>query len=679
MATWVSMRAAITHLIRTRILLVAVGLAALALPLQAVSSGALASAPGPNTQVPVQPGVTAGSLPNASVFGTTAPNTPEVVSFVMREQNLSQLESQVQRGVQNFLSVSQFARTYGQSQANIAALQSYLGSYKITTQAYGDDVDVVANGTAGEFDRALSVQQQQYHVPALKSRNGTPAIPAQTVHGTNQEPYLPYRLAQNVLAILGLTNYGPFGSQAVHVNTSLLKPPAGSSSSCLALTGLPDACNLPANFAANYGLDGLYGRGASGQGQTIAIVTLAALDPGAPQYFWKKVEGLHPSNRTVTVDNVDGGPGAPSDASGTGETDLDVEQSGGLAPGANVIVYQAPNTDYGFADAFFEAASQNIASSVSASWGESETYLRASIASGDESPGYQAAFDEAFLEMAEQGQSGFLASGDTGAYSASGDLGTTNLSVGTSADSPYITAAGGTTLPWSGTLTNAAGTSVNVDVPAQRTWGWDYLWQAAATLGDESLADAAESLVVGGGGGFSQLEPEPSYQQGVSGTSAFSAVQYLTPTDYQVVDGVYEPTNWNFNPTPSVSHGFGSGRAVPDLSTDADPYSGYLLYEPSFAGVGEPELQGGWAGTSFVAPELNGSTAVIDSYLGHRVGFWNPSIYSFATQRNSPFTPLDASGTSSDNIYYTGTPGQIYNEGSGLGYPNLTDLAKDFG
>jgi kumamolisin len=403
MATWLSMRSTITHLIRTRILLVAVGLAALALPLQAVSSGALASAPGPNTQVPVQPGVTAGSIPNATVFGTTPPSTPETVSFVMREQNLAQLESQVQRGVQNFLSVSQFARTYGQSQANIAALQSYLGSYKITTQAYADNVDVVANGTAGEFDSALSVQQYQYHVPALRGRDGTPAIPAQTVHGTNQQPYLPYRLAQNVLAILGLTNYGPFGSQAVHVNTSLLKPQASSSNSCLALTGLPDACNLPANFAANYGLDGLYGRGASGQGQTIAIVTLAALDPGAPQYFWQNIEGLPPSNRTVTVDNVDGGPGAPSDASGTGETDLDVEQSGGLAPGANVIVYQAPDTDYGFADAFFSAASQNIASTVSASWLESETYLESAIASGEESPGYEAAFDEAFIEMSEQG------------------------------------------------------------------------------------------------------------------------------------------------------------------------------------------------------------------------------------------------------------------------------------
>ena len=69
-----------------------------------------------------------------------------------------------------------------------------------------------------------------------------------------------------------------------------------------------------------------------------------------------------------------------------------------------------------------------------------------------------AAFDEAFLEFAAQGQSGFDASGDAGAYDASGDLGTTNLSVDTPADSPYITAAGGTTLPWTGTLTGPDGT-----------------------------------------------------------------------------------------------------------------------------------------------------------------------------------------------------------------------------
>ena len=85
-----------------------------------------------------------------------------------------------------------------------------------------------------------------------------------------------------------------------------------------------------------------------------------------------------------------------------------------------------------------------------------------------------------------------------------------------------------------------------------------------------------------------------------------------------------------------MTSGYGSGRAVPDVAADADPFSGYLLYEPSFAGVGEPVLQGGWGGTSFVSPQMNGSTAVIDSYLGHRVGLWNPSIYAAALSCQLP-------------------------------------------
>jgi kumamolisin len=656
----------------------ALGAMAIAVPLAAGSPQAAASGPGPNTLVPVQPGISAAALPGASPFGNTPPSTPETVSFVLREQKVPQLEAAVEAGITRFLSVRQFAGEYGQSQANVAQLQAYLAHYGISTQVYADNVDVVATGTAGEFDEALSVKQQQYHVPRLPGRDGLRPIPAQNVHGSAQSPMLPYRIAQYVLAVLGLTNYGPFGSQAIHTDTSLLKPEPSSSNSCLALTGLADACNLPSNFAANYGLDPLYRKGAAGSGQTIAIVTLAALDPGAPQYFWQNIAHVPSSNRTVSVVNVDGGPGAPSDASGTGETDIDVEQSGGLAPDANVIVYQAPNTDYGFADAFFDAASQNIASTVSASWLESETYLQAAIAAGEESPAYEAAFDEAFLEMAAQGQSGFIAAGDWGAYTATVDLGTTNLSVGVSPDSPYITAAGGTTLPWSGQLTGPDGTAT-VTVPAQRTWGWDYLWQPVASITGESLADAAESMVIGSGGGFSTIERTPSYQQDVPGTGDYHAVQYLTPTDYQtIVPGLTEPTEWSFNPAPGVTQGRGFGRALPDVSADADPYSGYLLYEPSAVAAGDPELQGGWGGTSFVAPQLNGSTAVIDSYLGHRVGFWNPSIYADAIGPRSPFTPLEDSGTGSDNIYYTGNPGQPYNEGSGLGYPNLSQLAADY-
>jgi len=355
-----------------------------------------------------------------------------------------------------------------------------------------------------------------------------------------------------------------------------------------------------------------------------------------------------------------------------------VEQSGGVAPGANVIVYQAPNSDYGFADAFFAAASQNVASSVSTSWGESETALVASVLAGQEAATYTQAFDEAFLEMAVQGQSGFDAASDSGAYDASGDIGTTNLSVDTPADSPYLTSGGGTTLPWTGTLTGPDG-SVTVTVPTQRTWGWDYLWQAIATVSGISLAQAAETNVAGGGGGFSVLEPDPSYQD-VPGVHNFHAVPYLTPTDYQTIEpGLVLPTEWSFNATPGVITGSGSGRAVPDVSADADPDSGYLLYEPSWAPIGQPVLQGGWGGTSFVAPQLNGSAAVIDSYLGHRVGLWNPSIYAAAAGGDSPFTPLDGASTGNDNLYFTGNPGQPYNQAAGLGYPNLTELAGDFG
>src|SRR5258708_24596280 len=177
------------------------------------------------------------------------------------------------------------------------------------------------------------------------------------------------------------------------------------------MAGLPGACRLPSDFASNYKLDGLYGKGANGSGQTLAIVTLAAVDPGAPQYFWSNIEHVPSTGRTFTVQNIDGGPGTPSDIAGSGETDLDLEQSGALAPGANVIDYQAPNTDSGFADAFFTAASQNPASTVSASWGESETILAASILAHQEASTYLEAFNEAFLEMAAQGQSGFLSAG----------------------------------------------------------------------------------------------------------------------------------------------------------------------------------------------------------------------------------------------------------------------------
>jgi kumamolisin len=633
------------------------------LGLAAPASGA--THPPSASKVAVPQGIGTAALKNARVFGHTPASTPETVSFILKARNLGQLEANVEAGMPSgYQSVSQFASGYGQPGSNISALRSYLSSFGLSSTSDADGLDVTATGTAGEFDKALSVQQNQYNVPAVPARDGLAGRPAMTIHGTTDPALLPANLADFVLSILGLTSYPTFASDAVHTP----KLSAGARPSAVQTGSL-----TPEDFASQYNLNPLYKEGATGAGATIGIVTLASVDPATAEFFWSNILGISTKANRITLDNVDGGSGPVSDASGSGETTLDVEQSGALAPDSNIVVYQAPNTDFGFVDAFFTAASQNIADSVSASWGESETEIQASVASGTESSTYAISFDEAFLEMADQGQSGFLSAGDFGAYTAAEDLGSTNLSAGNPDSSPWITAAGGTTLP--GTIPLTATDSATI--PTERTWSWTWLWPHFADFGAPSEAAFAVTEPLGGGGGFSTFESTPLYQQLVPSAHQFSAAEFLTPTDPETVaPGLTEPTEWSVNPTPSVITGTGTGRATPDVSADADPFTGYEEY---FTFGDQPAtLEDGWGGTSFVAPQLNGSTALIDSLLGHRVGFWNPSIYSFALQHNSPFTPLDSASADNTNLFYSGTPGHIYNVGSGLGTPDLAKLARDF-
>jgi kumamolisin len=116
---------------------------------------------------------------------------------------------------------------------------------------------------------------------------------------------------------------------------------------------------------------------------------------------------------------------------------------------------------------------------------------------------------------------------------------------------------GGTTL--SGTITaNVGGVNVKATIPAQRAWGWDWLWPDYAKFGYSTETSFAAAVVAGGGGGYSSFEPVPLYQemlaqQSVANAGSYSAVQYLMPTDY----GTGTPGQV-FNP--------GSGLGYPDLA-----------------------------------------------------------------------------------------------------------------
>jgi subtilase family serine protease len=631
---------------------------------------------------PVAQGPGAAALPSTA-FGDTPADTPERVSFILDAQHLDELQAKVLSGMPGgFLSVGDFARRYGQSPGNIAALQSYLARFGIASTALADGLELQTTGTAGEYDAALQVHQQNFKVDPGPVFRGGPARKPLIVHGTKQTPLLPKNLAKFTLAVLGLSNY-PTARSSLIGTPADATPQAGSNPQ-----SRPNTALVPSDFATRYNLDPVYRHG-NGAGTTIGIVTLASVDPNVVSQFWGLVglTGAEAAASRITLEDVDGGSGPVDEAFGSDETTLDAEQAGALAPGAGVRVYQAPNSDFGFVDAYYQAASDNIADTVSSSWFLSETAIEFLVNGGAEDPNYAQSFDQAFLELAAQGQSNFNASGDAGAYAASADLGSTNLDVVNPTDSAWVTSAGGTTLP--GPVTIGSGASaVTVNIPAERAWGWDWLWPAVLQRHPEStLHDVVLANTAGTGGGFSSFYKTPGYQQGVPGTRNFTAVQYLTPIDSVQANGLILPTDWDATLTPATVTGHATGRAVPDLATDADPETGYLLLytfgdsclfsDNPCGNPPDPSFQQ-FGGTSFVAPQLNGVTAVYDSVLGHRIGFWNPWIYKFAQAPDSPFTPLDTPGTSNDNLFYSGTPGMLYNPGSGLGTPDLAKLEQDF-
>src|SRR5262249_28719701 len=114
-----------------------------------------------------------------------------------------------------------------------------------------------------------------------------------------------------------------------------------------------------------------YPTGVNGSGQTIGIIELGGGYSSADlqTYF----SGLGIPTPSVTAVSVDGGMNTPgSDADD--EVMLDIEVAGAVAPGANIAVYFAPNSDQGFIDAISSSVhdTARTPSVISISWGGPE-------------------------------------------------------------------------------------------------------------------------------------------------------------------------------------------------------------------------------------------------------------------------------------------------------------------
>jgi subtilase family serine protease len=584
--------------------------------------------------------------------GVAAPTDVKSVTISLAVRNKAALDAAVaavadpkSASFRKFITPAQFAATYGQTPAAIAQVVSYLQSQGFTiTKVHENNLLISARATNAQIAAVFGSPVHTY------------ALGAATWQAPAAKPVMPAALSAIATGVTGLSSRSPFHSHAARVpNTGALAgdvvQPAFTPSGAIA-TGTPGEYTV-GDLAAKYNVNPLYAKGLTGAGKTIGIATLAGYNQSDAYAYWSGVGLVVDPNRITDVP-VDGGP-LPKDgpgSEGAGETTLDVEQSGGLAPGANMRVYLAPNTDSGFLDVFAQAIDENLVDVLSVSWGAPEIF-------NDEAT--LAAYDAVFAQAALQGIPVIAAAGDAGAFDINRDYTypdcTTLLDVDFPASDPNVLAAGGTTLP--NTVQHKYGP---VTVATERAWGWDYLKDYIVGHYGNALY-YSQYFTVGGGGGVSVDFLKPSYQSGLAGTATSAPAQSLlcSPTflgapGSQYIDLIDMPTGV-------------AGRNLPDVSLNADPYSGYLVY------------QGGWGGnsggTSFVAPQLNGILTLISSGLGGRVGPINPQLYAaFKAQGYAAGSPFKAI-TAGDNEYYKSVAS--YNPATGLGSLDVAALATALG
>jgi subtilase family serine protease len=606
----------------------------------------------------------------SQVSGTT----PISFTIALKLRELSEAESLLtaihtagNSQYHRFLTAAEFASRFGPTQSDVAQVIAALGAHGLTAEQT-TTTTLRVTGLPADVEQAFGVTLHSYRVAA---QGGAPAY---TFHAPLARTTIPREISGAISGVAGLDDRPSLRPRSMQTPQIAVKPRAIAVPSA---TGNPLGSLTVADFAAQYDVQPLYKQGITGKGRTLGIVTFASFTPSDAFSYWSAL-GLSVNANRLSIVNVDGGPGLPSDKSGSGETTIDVEQSGGIAPGANIIVYQAPNTNQAFVDAFAAAVDTNVAQSLSVSWGfwEWGNNLENSPVTdpfSGQTVGLTQALHELFVRAAIQGQTLFAASGDGGAYDANNDFGCSpestpscslTLSVDNPANDTAITAAGGTTLP--GTqeyCLNSACTPpyYTISLSDERVWGWDYLDGLCKALGVPDPI-ACGIFPGGSGGGVSILSRRPLYQDGLAGIQLSQRGQNF------VYDGslVYKlPANY-------------PGRNVPDISFNADPETGYELYYTS--SVHGFAVESFWGGTSFVAPQLNGVTALLGQYLhGRRLGLLNFPLYALALTNHAyggHGAPIHVI-SHGDNWFYSGRNG--YSPAAGLGTLDVANFAKELG
>jgi hypothetical protein len=563
-----------------------------------------------------------------------------------------------------YLKKGQFAARFGPEQSTVEAVRSRLRADGLqVSEPSGNDLLVGFSGTVAGVSAAFATKLHSYRLHG-----------GRVVRASTSAPALPQALAGSVVAVEGLDGLARTRPKRVHREAALAaRSPAAKTVSFTHPAGSPDACPEARAAASQlggltddqiayaYGAFGLYGLGDTGAGVHIGVFEEEAFSLSDMKHFdacYFGASGATQMMKRLHVISLEGGlaegPGLD------GEALLDIEDVSAMAPGAEIDVYENPESPAGevaeIAAMVDEDRDQIITSSYGQPCEEEEE---------EGQPGTQEALNFLFQEGAAQGQTFLGAAGDSGSDNCEEVHRETivkhdqnPLSGGEIASQPYVLAVGGTTI-------------TDASQPAQ-----EHVWNDGAEGG-------------AGGGGISLAFAMPSWQRAssVPGIDLPGSVDYENAASLERSFGY--PAGFCDDALKAASPSTPC-RLDPDVSAQADEYTGAVtVYSQEYIGEGEEASPDGWitsGGTSSATPIWAGMLALADASPTCRsnpataegVGFVTPLLYAIASD------PADYAAafndiTEGNNDQYGLDDGKTFpahagfDLASGLGSPRMTD------
>ena len=578
------------------------------------------------------------ALAHAKDLGRLAPGTKaESLVLVLSSSDEQKaelhrvLDQQQDKNSPNFhqwVTPEQFGEHFGAADADIAKVSGWLQSQGFTVNDVSKSKRVLHfSGTTGQLEQAFATEMHSFQV------DGENHV------ANNSEISVPEAL-KPVIAGVTLNDFFRKGHMVNKRSVSkaeMLSPDWSVSSNSVHYVG-------PWDFATIYNTFPLLNKGINGAGTSIAVVGRSDILLSDVQNY-RSLFNL-PNNDPIFIHAGRDNGIQPGD---DGESDLDVEISGGIAPMSQVYFVIGTPTFLvdGITNSVEYIVENNVADIVSISYGSCES---------TEGVGGNEFNNQAFEQGAAQGMSIFIAAGDNGPAECDNQNDSWEVygySTGGESSTPYSVSVGGTQGYETGTITNYWNATTQSTPPYYGLSAVNYYaevpWNESKNA-DKSLDSSGLAGLWSGSGGISSYYIQPSWQRG-------SGVYTTDPAYANGGNWVTNLTITNagagYTTTPTVTATGGGCTAEPTIIATMSGGSITALTFQQFNSSGTEKTGQGFGCTS--APSIaigaptSGTTATASAAIGPMVN--TPALVSGVPHRYTPDLALNAASGHDATIF----------------------------